>query len=265
MFNIKNPLPLTLACLFSLGLSACGGSNNHDMSQQTPPQIPQQTPQELARIAHLNSAKIFLDHNQNYKQGEKVIVNGKTLSEGLTDGYASLDFRHIVQSGFNDQPYTKTLNKQKKSEGHLRSYQGLHSFAANLYHNLGSEGFYSGIPVKHMPEHGTALYVGTVFDRSTQNGEFSYTIDFDKKIGKGELQSGQHGKFSLNEAKLQGNKLEGGATGTGENWVYNAGLYGENAEELSGVLKQINKTGETINGYQFDQNHIGFMGGKALK
>lgn len=121
---------------------------------------------------------------------------------------------------------------------------------------------YIGLETKlnDIPKTGTATYTGKAFDRSTDSGTLSYTVNFGTRTGSGSITNltTNHGAgpIILNNASISGKTISGSATGsTLGSGDYELKFFGPNAEEIAGKVTNIGGSGIT-------NNDIGFAGKK---
>jgi len=194
-------------------------------------------------------------------------LNGKTYTRGnidlatLGNGFKRVDVTETASAKINGQ----THNVTQTSKLHL--YQQPYSVVASMQITGGQIGnlrqiekddfevtYMDGQPTKTLPSAGSFNYKGVAFNEKEQ-GKLDYTINFDTKKGAGSISGlNQTGKITLHESnitKIWDDGFEkythygvedGKATSEKQgNVTYDLGIFGPNADEVSGMVSQGNK------------------------
>ena len=230
-------------------------------NQQQPnnPQQPQQ-PEPVKSLTADYSADSDYDWGDDYDGYDTFTlkVGGKTLVKEVRGEKKQTFDLTAVPLGFNtltaENKYTGSNNAEYKSDVTLRSYRGYYAGAyaygkdsrANPLDDDAAP-YYS--PTVTLPNSGTAIYAGKVFnDRAANDADLTYTINFGQKKGSGTVAAANgRPELTLQEkaitrfASAFGNthgvddgdvrSANGNITGS-----YNLHIAGPNAEEIVGGL-----------------------------
>ena len=276
---------LVLSILIASLLAACGGSSDNSNSnpqiapppsnnnnapqppgnnQQQPnnPQHPQQ-PQQPEPVKNLTadySDDSDYDWDGIYKGYDTFTlkVDGKTLVKEVRGEKKQTFDLTAVPLGFKtltaENKYTGSNNAEYKSDVTLRSYRGFYAGALaygkdSRANPLDSDStpYYS--PTVTLPNSGTAIYAGKVFnDRAANDADLTYTINFGQKKGSGKiaaangrpeltLQEKTITQFASPFGKTHGVDKGGVRSANGNiTGSYNLYIAGPNAEEIVGDL-----------------------------
>lgn len=248
---MKHALCLATLTAATLALTACGGSSDTSHSA-----IPAPHPNNTSATAPSNIKDIYKLSHADYavrplrvKVDFKKSVNGKSADDielgKLPLGFSShtVDYQGSVKD--NNQPLnikeTLRIYHQPNSvviAGKLQDFE---------FDGKPQKGFaifrVYGNYTKTLPTAGTFNYVGKSFDQDSE-GSFNYAIDFGNKTGKGSLTLDSK-TTALGQANIVSGAakdgsdakyaIEGIASGAYEG-RYGVGIFGDNAQELSGFI-----------------------------
>ena len=196
-----------------------------------------------------------------------VKINGKTYTDGdidyatLGNGLKRVDVVETASANINGQTHNVTRNSK------LHLYQQPYSIVTFMQTTGGQVGslgkiekgefkssYFLGQATETLPSAGSFNYKGVAFNEKEQ-GKLDYTINFDTKKGAGSISGlNQTGKITLHESNIT--KIwdygfekythygveEGKATSEKQgNITYDLGIFGPNADEVSGTVSQGNK------------------------
>ena len=196
-----------------------------------------------------------------------VKINGKTYTDGdidyatLGNGLKRVDVVETTSANINGQTHNVTRNSK------LHLYQQPYSIVTFMQTTGGQVGslgkiekgefkssYFLGQATETLPSAGSFNYKGVAFNEKEQ-GKLDYTINFDTKKGAGSISGlNQTGKITLHESNIT--KIwddgfekythygveEGKATSEKQgNVTYDLGIFGPNADEVSGMVSQGNK------------------------
>ena len=196
-----------------------------------------------------------------------VKINGKTYTDGdidyatLGNGLKRVDVVETASANINGQTHNVTRNSK------LHLYQQPYSIVTFMQTTGGQVGslgkiekgefkssYFLGQATETLPSAGSFNYKGVAFNEKEQ-GKLDYTINFDTKKGAGSISGlNQTGKITLHESNIT--KIwdygfekythygveEGKATSEKQgNITYDLGIFGTNADEVSGTVSQGNK------------------------
>lgn len=191
-------------------------------------------------------------------------INGKTYQTGK-----SIDIASISPNSVHNQDYEINGQTQKgeyKEKGTLRIYKTVQRFpkghaailakyaeqqtengvnkAANKFEVLSIQG--NPTKLENLPKQGSYSYQGLAFTGKNDTAQFIYNIDFDKRVGSGQIGKSkqydiiklkEHDITALNASSnfhattgIKGDAEYGGKT-VGK---YEVGLFGPAAEEIAG-------------------------------
>lgn len=272
---------LVLSVLIASLLTACGGSSDNSNSnpQITPPpsdnnNTPQQpgdnqqqpnNPQNpQAEPVKSLTADYSTDSDYDWKEiynGYDTFtlkVDGKTLVKEVRGEKKETVDLTAVPLGFKtltaENKYTGDNGAEYKSDVTLRSYRGFYASALaygkdSRANPLDDDAGYYYSPTVTLPNSGTAIYAGKVFnDHAANDADLTYTINFGQKKGSGTvaaangrpeltLQEKAITQFASPFGKTHGvddgdvRNADGKITGS-----YNLSIAGPNAEEIVGGL-----------------------------
>lgn len=226
--------------------------------------------QKRAEFGGLDSMDYVLRVNgKAYKKGENV-----NLLEHLpANGVGDVNVAHEFNSNTNINVHNN--NRQITENQVLRGYRQNYSVVAGVQttglHNqnvplVGHSDERSEMeidivkghatPEMSLPKTGTYQYSGAAFT-PTETGRLNYSVDFDKRHGSGNivglprtgdvvLEQAPIGTFghvngSLDGTSVMGAGIEGKATfNNGNSSDYKLGFFGNNAEEISGIVQHEN-------------------------
>ena len=196
-----------------------------------------------------------------------VKINGKTYTDGdidyatLGNGLKRVDVVETASANINGQTHNVTRNSK------LHLYQQPYSIVTFMQTTGGQVGslgkiekgefkssYFLGQATETLPSAGSFNYKGVAFNEKEQ-GKLDYTINFDTKKGAGSISGlNQTGKITLHESnitKIWDDGFEkythygvedGKATSEKQgNVTYDLGIFGPNADEVSGMVSQGNK------------------------
>ena len=196
-----------------------------------------------------------------------VKINGKTYTDGdidyatLGNGLKRVDVVETASANISGQTHNVTRNSK------LHLYQQPYSIVTFMQTTGGQVGslgkiekgefkssYFLGQATETLPSTGSFNYKGVAFNEKEQ-GKLDYTINFDTKKGAGSISGlNQTGKITLHESNIT--KIwdygfekythygveEGKATSEKQgNITYDLGIFGPNADEVSGTVSQGNK------------------------
>ena len=196
-----------------------------------------------------------------------VKINGKTYTDGdidyatLGNGLKRVDVVETASANINGQTHNVTRNSK------LHLYQQPYSIVTFMQTTGGQVGslgkiekgefkssYFLGQATETLPSAGSFNYKGVAFNEKEQ-GKLDYTINFDTKKGAGSISGlNQTGKITLHESNIT--KIwdygfekythygveDGKATSEKQgNVTYDLGIFGPNADEVSGTVSQGNK------------------------
>ena len=196
-----------------------------------------------------------------------VKINGKTYTDGdidyatLGNGLKRVDVVETASANISGQTHNVTRNSK------LHLYQQPYSIVTFMQTTGGQVGslgkiekgefessYFLGQATETLPSAGSFNYKGVAFNEKEQ-GKLDYTINFDTKKGAGSISGlNQTGKITLHESNIT--KIwdygfekythygveEGKATSEKQgNITYDLGIFGPNADEVSGTVSQGNK------------------------
>lgn len=177
---------LVALALFSIAMTGCSWSPKPSIES-----VPEAHRAEVKKSKLLTGAEIkgILDSSgvQNF---ESITIDGTTYTE--KDIEKNLDLSAYTND-MVDIPFSVKADGQEGS-GRLKMYQQPYSVIGGLVDNAKINQFYDdtlvvkGIHTKenHVPKQGTATYSGKAFS-SESTGLLTYHVDFDKKVGSGEI------------------------------------------------------------------------------
>ena len=268
----KNSLNLAII-LGTLLLAACGSSSDDNPAADKPAanNPSANNPQTNTANDAFEASKYGSREMRAYSQSgndssmrlrpSSIALNGKTITntyrkEGKV--IVDYDFRSLP-AGFASQNASKTYKDDDSTVPlTLRSYQGFHSGILLTYVSDGKvETFMDyGVqtPPAAIPTTGKATYNGTAFDKD-ERGNFTYHVNFAARNGYGNITGiSRFGDISLASAALtdgdyangkggsvKGTGIKGQATAaSGDRFNYDLTFYGNQAEEITGVLRNRN-------------------------
>lgn len=173
--------------------------------------------------------------------------------------------------GLNEMSYSiKNGDSSVKESGKLYIYNQQYSLVQSHVwneeagsNNLHKVGDIVGLQTTTLPESGTFTYTGKAFDGTGDQGDLSYTVNFNEKIGSGSIT----GLSRFGRIALQQGNITSGAVGFHKNsndkiisgaakseilpvlGNYRIGFFGHHAEEIAGFVK-----------FNEHLNEIGFAG-----
>ena len=234
--------------------------NPQNPQQPGNPQNPPQQPEPVKSLTADYSADNDYNWGDDYDGYDTftLTVGGKTLVKEVRSEKKQTFDLTAVPLGFNtltaENKYTGSNNAEYKSDVTLRSYRGYYAGAYaygkdSRVNPLDDDAapYYS--PTVTLPNGGTAIYAGKVFDaRAANDADLTYTIHFGQKKGSGTV-AAANGRpaLTLQEKAITqfaspfGNthgvddgdvkSADGNITGS-----YNLYIAGPNAEEIVGDL-----------------------------
>ena len=252
----------------SNNLNVPGISNNHANNNRADFSVPkllkvsdlrEDTEEDLERAFH-SPVPVKLS-------SYAVKINGKTYTDGdidyatLGNGLKRVDVVETASANINGQTHNVTRNSK------LHLYQQPYSIVTFMQTTGGQVGslgkiekgefkssYFLGQATETLPSAGSFNYKGVAFNEKEQ-GKLDYTINFDTKKGAGSISGlNQTGKITLHESNIT--KIwdygfekythygveEGKATSEKQgNITYDLGIFGPNADEVSGTVSQGNK------------------------
>lgn len=162
-----------------------------------------------------------------------------------------VDDRVVRLDGETGQAVERAYRIYNQKYSTVTAYMGQNAFAANgqkMGGNMGevfkfdqdnglvgnSDGTLAAIKAKTAP----VTYTGKAFDAAGSNGTLNYTINFGSATvtGAGKIEGLSVGAVALEQAALKDANITGKATG-GYTGTYNLNVYGPNAEEVAGTIK----------------------------
>ena len=181
-----------------------------------------------------------------------VKINGKTYTDGdidyatLGNGLKRVDVVETASANINGQTHNVTRNSK------LHLYQQPYSIVTFMQTTGGQVGslgkiekgefkssYFLGQATETLPSAGSFNYKGVAFNEKEQ-GKLDYTINFDTKKGAGSISGlNQTGKITLHESNIT--KIWDDGFEKYTHYGVEEGIFGPNADEVSGTVSQGNK------------------------